>query len=79
MGEQFRGCEYMGFKAFSNLNGTRPEKPNRKFYLLTEAEKPFCSWPFRVQIVLSDTREAKKQMGDRYVSKQSRVSNIQIF
>ncbi len=65
MGEEFRGCEFMGFKAFSSLNGSRPQKNNRQFYLLTEAEKPFCSWPYRVTIVLSDTSQSMKQGGDR--------------
>ncbi len=64
-GEEFRGCEYMGFKAFSTHNGTRPKKEYRKFFLLTEPEKPFCSWPFRVRIVLSDTPASMKQRGDR--------------
>ena len=58
-------CEYMGFHAFSTYNGTRPKKENRLLYLLTSEQKPFCSDHYRVKIVLSDTREAYHQGGDR--------------
>ena len=60
-------CEFMGFKAFATLNGSRPRFKNRSLYLLTEETKPFCSYHYRVTVVLSDTRESLLQRGDRYV------------
>ena len=64
-------CDYMGFYAFSTFNGSRPRAWDRKLYLLTEEKKPFCSYHYRVTIVLSDTRESLIQGGDRYVRSKS--------
>ncbi len=58
-------CEYMGFKAFATLGGDRPRFRNRRLFLLTEERKPFCSSPYRVTVVLSDTRESLRHRGDR--------------
>ncbi len=60
------GCEFMGFKAFATLNGSRPRFKNRSLYLMTEPSKPFCSSPYRVTLLLSDTRESLRRRGDRY-------------
>ncbi len=60
------GCEYMGFRAFASLNSTDPpEFKHRHLYLMTEGRKPFCSFLYRVTVVLSDTKESLRQRGDR--------------
>ena len=59
-------CDYMGFYAFSNLNGSKPEDKSKMLFVMTAEQKPFCAYHYRVTIVLSDTYLAKRQGGDRY-------------
>lgn len=58
-------CDYMGFYAFTKLQGKRPEKENRALFILTSENEPFCAYHYRVTIKLSDTKESFRQGGDR--------------
>ncbi|XP_069156080.1 pancreatic triacylglycerol lipase isoform X2 [Procambarus clarkii] len=63
-GRSWERCARMGAHAHSHLNYTQPKQTERKMFLITGADSPFCTFHHRVSVVMSYSTEARLQGGD---------------